>query len=77
MSDPLLIPEPLDCGMGRGAECCAFLVAGAEGFMCGRTVAGIPEQIRERLAAGTMNAKYDPGDPDEVPFPDCQPGGNP
>ena len=70
MSEVLLISDPLECGLGEGPGCCAFLVAGPVGFMCGRTVAGIPEQIRARLDADTMNAKYDPG---EIPYPDCQP----
>ena len=66
----LLISDPEECGLGKGEGCCAFLIAGGEGFMCGRTVPGIPEQIRDRLIAETMNAKYDPG---EMPFPECQP----
>jgi len=66
----LQLADPRACGLGGGEGCCAFLVAGAEGFMCGRTVPGIPEQIRARLIAGTMNAKYDPG---TTPFPECQP----
>lgn len=73
MSEPLLISNPTECGLGQGEGCCAFLVAGVEGFMCGRTLPGLPEQIRIRLNEGTMNAKYDPG---ETPFPECQPGGN-
>ena len=64
----LLLADPQPCGLGEGEWCCAFLVA-SSGFACGRTVPGIAPQIRGRLAAGTMNAKYDPG---ETPFPECQ-----
>lgn len=55
-----LIPEsvlPL-CKMGQGAECCAFLCFGAGGFCCAKR-SGIEGIIRQRLAAGTINAKGD------------------
>jgi len=65
----VLISEPQLCGMGEGAQCCAFLVAGGDGFECGRASDGMAQLIRERLSAGTMNAQYDPLD---LPFPKCQ-----
>lgn len=65
----LEIDNPKACGLGAGDECCAFLVVGAGGFECARTMDGIRETIRARLAAGTFNAKYDPG---ITPFPECQ-----
>jgi hypothetical protein len=68
MSEPLVISDPKLCGLGEGERCCAFLVLGMR-FICGRTVDGLAEQIRARLASGTMAASYDPG---EVPYPDCQ-----
>lgn len=30
------VPAVKRCGMGRGAECCIFLVTGAGGFKCAR-----------------------------------------
>ena len=30
------VPEPKRCGMGKGHECCIFLVVGANGFECER-----------------------------------------
>lgn len=68
----LRVDEPEKCGFGAGEECCAFLMLGGIGFVCGRTNRMEPV-IRARLIAGTMNAKYDPGD---KPFPECQPKGN-
>jgi hypothetical protein len=73
----LVIDNPEACGLGEGEMCCAFLTMGGitgrvgppGAMICGRTVPGIEGVIRERLAAGTMRAKGDPGD---VPFPECQ-----
>lgn len=66
----MILPvEPHLCGMGEGPRCCAFLVNGKDGFVCGREMKGVAAQIRERLRAGTMNAQYDPG---ETPYPRCQ-----
>ena len=70
----LIIENGLACGIGRGEECCAFLTAGREGFLCGRTDDGVRITVLTRLLAGTMNAKYDPGD---TPYPECQPGEKP
>ena len=59
-------PEP--CGIGRGAECCAYLIVGGEGFECGRLIPEILGQVNQRLAAGTMTARRAPLDQ----FPDCR-----
>lgn len=64
----ILHVDPKLCGVGEGAQCCAFLAV-MDGFVCGRTIPGMESQIRKRLAEGTMNAQYDPG---ELPFPECQ-----
>ncbi len=66
----LQIENPKECGLGEGKGCCAFLVVGVDGFECGRVMTDVAKTIRARLAAGTMNAKYDPG---ETPFPECEP----
>jgi len=63
----LVIDDPKACGVGEGERCCAFLTMGGD-WLCGRTYSVAPA-IRARLAAGTMNAKYDPG---ETPYPECQ-----
>lgn len=65
----IAIENPTRCGIGEGDNCCAFLVAGAGGFECGREMEGIYQTLRTRLAAGTITAKYDPG---TAPFPACQ-----
>lgn len=58
-------PESLDidvvrdhCGVGRGAECCAFVGMGHEGWACLKHTNFAPV-IRMRLLEGTMNAKSD------------------
>lgn len=43
------------CRLGRGDECCAFLVCGADGFECVRM--SRPSLIFRRIKEGTMNAK--------------------
>lgn len=68
----LEIDEPWKCGIGEGANCCAFLTVPsgvAISFACGRTDASLSATIRLRLLRGTMNALYDPGN---VPYPECQ-----
>jgi hypothetical protein len=51
------------CKLGKGEECCAFLVSGAGGFECLRM--GYPNNtsIFARLEEGTMNAKGEGGWP--------------
>ena len=46
------------CGMGKGEECCAYLICGASGFECAKGTE-LAYQIELRLAMGTMNAKGD------------------
>lgn len=65
---PVPLPNPQACGLGKGAECCAYLVLGAGGFDCGRVDSALVAAIKKRLAAGTFNAKRDPTEP----YPKCQ-----
>ena len=45
------------CNLGKGSECCAFLVCGANGFECIRMSYPRNGSIFKRLDEGTMNAK--------------------
>lgn len=45
------------CRIGQGAECCAFLVVGRNGFGCIRLFYPVNGIIFSRLEKGTMNAK--------------------
>ena len=45
------------CRLGKGAECCAFLVADTNGFECIRISYPTNTIIFERLEKGIMNAK--------------------
>ena len=45
------------CNLGKGEECCAFLVAGGRGFECIRMSYPLNGSIFGRLDEGTMNAK--------------------
>jgi len=55
------------CGIGHGANCCAFLVVSAKGFECAR-LSELDTEIRRRVHAGLFNARRMP----ERPFPACQ-----
>ena len=44
------------CRLGKGEECCAFLVAGRDGFECGRGHESIYNTIQGRIARGQMTA---------------------
>lgn len=44
------------CKLGQGENCCAFLVAGPDGFECVR-MTDLSAMILDRLDKGTMNAK--------------------
>lgn len=60
--------DPKDCGMGKGADCCAFLV-GADGFRCGRDDEGIKATMIQRVIIfENTKAKRLP----IKPFPECQ-----
>jgi len=45
------------CNLGKGSECCAFLVVGGNGFECIRMSYPMNGSIFSRLENGTMNAK--------------------
>lgn len=49
------------CKLGKGAECCAFLVCGPAGFQCIRMAYPTNASIFTRLKDGTMNAKGEGG----------------
>ncbi len=46
------------CKLGKGEECCAYLVAGSDGFECAKGTE-LVFGIEYRLAEGQMNAKGD------------------
>ena len=45
------------CNLGKGDECCAFLVVGGDGFECVKFSYPSNGSIHKRLMEGTMNAK--------------------
>ena len=49
------------CKLGKGQECCAFLVVSKEGFQCARMAASLSANIFNRLEKGTMMAKGEGG----------------
>ena len=51
------------CKLGQGAECCAFLACGGDGFMCLRMAYPANTSIFARLKEGSMNAKGEGGWP--------------
>ena len=46
------------CKLGHGVKCCAFICCGPDGFECLKGTS-LEAAIRQRLAAGTMNAQGD------------------
>jgi hypothetical protein len=65
----LTVEDAQRCGMGRGADCCAYLVvAGAEGFKCGRVEGPLAAILMGRARAGTMGARRLP----TAAYPACQ-----
>jgi len=56
----LLTQEHIDkvCCLGLGAETCAFLACGGEGWCCTKNT-DLETAIRIRIAAGTMVSKGD------------------
>ncbi len=57
------IPDQHKCGIGQGAECCKFLVIGANGFECARH-----SSLRINLMCNTtMTAQREP----DTPWPEC------
>jgi hypothetical protein len=57
----------LGCGIGKGAQCCAYLLAGGEGFQCGQR-GPLARTLRQAALAGEMAARRTP----EQGFPSCQ-----
>lgn len=49
------------CRLGKGSECCAFLVVGAEGFKCIRLAYPSNSSIFSRLESGKMVANGEGG----------------
>ena len=60
-----VVPDPRKCGAGRKAECCIFLVCGANGFECGRESAS----LKHHLVANRLNMTAQ-RTPDEA-YPQC------
>jgi hypothetical protein len=48
------------CNLGKGSECCAFIVVGGGGFECAKGTS-VGSHIFRRLKEGTMNAKREGG----------------
>lgn len=53
------VKEPAACGIGRGAECCAYLAMGGDGFECARATS-LKAVIDERVAQGSFTAQRQP-----------------
>lgn len=49
------------CNLGKGKECCAFLVASSNGFECIRLSYPMNGSIFKRLEDGTINAQGEGG----------------
>ena len=49
------------CRLGQMEKCCAFLIAGGNGFECIRMSYPANDLIFKRLKEGTMNAKGEGG----------------
>jgi hypothetical protein len=47
------------CKIGRGHECCRYLVCGQSGFECMKKTEGLREYIDQRALAGQMTARAD------------------
>ena len=45
------------CRLGKGEECCAYLICGTNGFECIKMSYPLNSSIYKRLEEGTMNAK--------------------
>jgi hypothetical protein len=55
------------CGIGESANCCAFLLAGADGFVCAQR-SSLADSIYLRVSDGLTTARRTP----ESNFPSCQ-----
>lgn len=64
-------PDERKCGIGRGADCCIYLMvqpeAGLTGFVCGRGGV-LAATVEARAAAGEMKSHRRP----IRPYPECQ-----
>jgi hypothetical protein len=54
------------CRLGKGSECCPFLVCGSDGFECWKMNYPSNTILHNRVDAGTMNAKGKPCDWDKT-----------
>ena len=63
----LTLDQAKGCGMGEGANCCAYLMAGAKGFECAQR-SSLADLLYQRAKAGQMHARRTP----EGDFPACQ-----
>lgn len=59
--------DPFKCGLGESAACCAYLLLGDSGPVCGRET-DIKPVIEARVAEGSMKAIRLP----VQPYPACQ-----
>jgi hypothetical protein len=59
--------DMIACGMGAGEQCCAWLVIGEEGAICGREEP-VGAELERRARAGEMSARRLP----DAPYPLCQ-----
>ena len=64
---PLEAEVARQCGIGEGANCCAFLVIASTGFACAQRDS-IADMFYTRAHAGEMKARRTP----ESDFPTCQ-----
>lgn len=63
----LTMENAMKCGIGEGANCCAFLVVGPDGFECQQR-AELDAAIRRKVKMNQIIAARLP----EGRFPDCQ-----
>jgi len=69
----LTADEAKGCGIGEGAACCAYLLAGGDGFECGQGDILVSPVIEARVRSGQFTARRLP----TLPFPACQQEGRP
>jgi hypothetical protein len=65
---PLLSKDEViqGCGIGRGHDCCRYLVAGGDGFECARVSPSLKKTLDAR--GDSMNARRSP----TADYPQCQ-----
>jgi hypothetical protein len=47
------------CKIGQGADCCRYMLIGAQGWECGKLLATAKPQLDARAALGMMTARAD------------------